>query len=204
MTPSCHFGIVVIDLDADPFLELVNDYTGLGRTGETNLATAVGDYGVYLTPLKFDRNAALKRKIEMHAPQLAMSRALDGQTGLEEEVQDYTGQAVIASTRYLPDTGWGIVTKIDREEALSGVHALQQLLLLISLAGIAAAVAASYLPGRWFGIFVASLCVLILAARFFTRSAESIGLALGMFLSSKWGGWPSAQTGHIRQNVALE
>jgi cation:H+ antiporter len=32
----------------------------------------------------------------------------------------------------------------------------------------------------WFGIFVASLCVLILAARFFTRSAESIGLALGM------------------------
>jgi cation:H+ antiporter len=32
----------------------------------------------------------------------------------------------------------------------------------------------------WFGIFVASLCVLILAARFFTRSAESIGVALGM------------------------
>jgi signal transduction histidine kinase len=142
-------GIVVIDLDADPFLELVNDYTGLGRTGETNLATAVGEYGLYLTPLKFDRNAALKRKIALHQPQLAMSLALDGQTGLQEAVLDYTGQAVIASTRYLPDTGWGIVTKMDRQEALSGVHALERLLLLISLAGVAAAVVASYLLGRY-------------------------------------------------------
>jgi HAMP domain-containing protein len=142
-------GIVVIDLDADAFLELVNDYTGLGRTGETNLATASGVYGLYITPLKFDRNAALKRKVRLHEPQLAMSLALDGQTGLHENVKDYTGQDVMASTRYLPDTGWGIVTKIDREEALSGVYALQRVLLIISLAGIAVAIAASYLLGSY-------------------------------------------------------
>jgi signal transduction histidine kinase len=142
-------GIVVIDLDADAFLELVNDYTGLGRTGETNLATAAGDYGLYITPLKFDRNAALKRKVRLHEPQLAMSLALDGQTGLQENVQDYTGQDVIASTRYLPDTGWGIVTKIDREEALSGVYAMQRVLLIISLTGIAVVIAASYLLGNY-------------------------------------------------------
>lgn len=142
-------GIVVIDLNADEFLDLVNDYTGLGRSGETNMAMAQGDYAVYLTPLKFDRYAALTRKINLHDMQYAMNLALDQQTGFQEYVKDYMGQQVIAYTRYLPETGWGIVTKIDNKEALAGVYTLQRILLIISLFFIGTIFIASFFLGSY-------------------------------------------------------
>lgn len=121
-------GIVVIDLDAEEILELVNDYTGLGRTRETNIAVAQKDYAVYLTPLKFDRQAALTRKVNVTDKNYAMSLAMDQQIGLHENVKDYMGQPVIAYTRYLPETDWGLVTKIDQAEALDGVYTLEKIL----------------------------------------------------------------------------
>ncbi|QHT68761.1 sensor histidine kinase [Rhodocytophaga rosea] len=142
-------GIVVIDLNADEFLELVNDYTGLGRSGETNMAMAQGEYALYMTPLKFDRNAALTRKVNLHDKEYAMSLALDQQTGFQENAIDYMGHHVIAYTRYLPETGWGIVTKIDKEEALVGVYTLQRILLMISLFFIGTIFIASFFLGGY-------------------------------------------------------
>jgi PAS domain S-box-containing protein len=57
------------------------------------------------------------------------------------EYIDYRGVRVLAATRRIPLTGWGLVAKIDREDALAGFHrdawaeAFAAALLLLGLAG---------------------------------------------------------------------
>jgi hypothetical protein len=57
-------GVVVIDSDVENVLANINDYTGLGQTGETALAKqdSSGD-AIFLAPLRFDTKAALRRRI---------------------------------------------------------------------------------------------------------------------------------------------
>ncbi len=57
-------GVVVIESDVENIISLVEDYSGLGETGETLLArsTETGD-ALFLMPLRFDPEAALSRTV---------------------------------------------------------------------------------------------------------------------------------------------
>jgi signal transduction histidine kinase len=142
-------GIVVIELDAADFLTITNDYTGLGRTGETNLGMIKNGKAMYITPLKFDRNAAFKSSNGMDDKRSVMNVALSRKEGIQENVIDYMGQDVIAHTKFINETGWGMVTKMDKEEALSSMKTLRNILIVVTVGFIAFAFIVSFLLGKY-------------------------------------------------------
>jgi len=129
-------GIAAFQIDIDSISELILDTTGLGETGETLIAKKVGNQAVFLSPLRHDPDAALKRKVvfgERHA--IPVQEALKGNNGSGISM-DYRGQEVLAAWRYIPSLGWGMVAKIDISEAFEPVTALRNFVLVLVIAVI--------------------------------------------------------------------
>lgn len=137
---STTYGVLVITEEVGEFLNLVQDYSGLGETGETVIAerNLVGD-ALFLTPLKFDVNASLNRTVPKTDINTPITQALLKNEGFLTEGDDYRNIPVLATTRYIEATDWGVVVKIDREEAYrafvtirnNGVTSLAALCIII-------------------------------------------------------------------------
>ena len=74
--------------------------------------------------------------------------AMGAESSLESH--DLQGHAVLASTRHLPDLGWGVVTQLDRDAVMSDMRGTVDRLLLLDGALIVAAVLAAWLWRRNF------------------------------------------------------
>lgn len=123
-------GVVVIEANVENILSLVRDYSGLGETGETLLAKRDenGD-ALFLTPLRFDRDAALRRTVLKDDLSEAVTQALLKNVGIFTEAVDYREEQVLAAAKYVEKTGWGVVVKIDRAEAFAPIDRLRNVLL---------------------------------------------------------------------------
>lgn len=134
-------GLVVFEIDAQELFALIQDTTGLGETGETQIAQLFsregegksptpdsvahnGDRVVFLNPLRFDANAAFVREeiFGTHAPKPAQL-AVSGKSG-EGISTDYRNEKVLAAWRYIPSRNWGLVAKIDYREVIAPANAL--------------------------------------------------------------------------------
>lgn len=131
-------GIIV----ADELLQLTTNPDGLGQTGETMVVVRDSD-GVVRTlhpvraaqPVSDDaRGSQVERSGTAGATEVDRSprrgvagfelpadgpaaRSLIGNEGqLLEGLTDYRGQIVMAATRFIPETDWGIVVKVDEAE----------------------------------------------------------------------------------------
>ena len=127
-------GILLIESDAQNIVALITDYSGLRKTGETLLGrkTMDGKSALYLTPLRFDQNAALVRKVSLSDLSNPLSRALQENQKFLTTAIDYRGQEVLASTNYIGKTGWGLVVKIDKTEAFAATHDLIKYITIIT------------------------------------------------------------------------
>ena len=106
--------------------------TGLGDTGETVLvAKDEAENAVYITTNKFDTHPSAKRKIDKGAVRVADIQALFKNEDTFSEAFDYRGEIVFASTRYIEELDWGLVTKMDRAEALATATALPKQIQLV-------------------------------------------------------------------------
>ena len=136
-------GVIAFEIDMAPIYALVQDVTGLGRTGETLIGRKTGNQAIYINPLRHDPAAALKRKITLgETAAYPIQQAVQGKTGAGIAV-DYRGKKVIAAWRYIPSLDWGLVAKIDQSEAFADVANLQKLVaivlfLILILAGLMA------------------------------------------------------------------
>jgi two-component system NtrC family sensor kinase len=131
-------GVVLIRSDADNILSVVSDYAGLGSTGETLLVARdeAGDV-LFITPLRFDHQAALQLTVspgELDSPGV---QALLKNEGLFDNVIDYRGEPVLAATQYIEGVDWGLVVKIDLSETMAPVADLYRVTVLTI--GLAAA-----------------------------------------------------------------
>lgn len=142
-------GVMVIESDVENIIELVNDYSGLGETGESILAKR-DDNGdaLFLVPLRFDKQAALARIIKKEKLDYPMTQALLKNEQLFTNSADYRGEPVLASTRYIEQTDWGLVVKIDEAEALAPVKQIRNLLVLVILLSSSAVLIISLLVAR--------------------------------------------------------
>jgi signal transduction histidine kinase len=126
-------GIILLRLGARDIYRIVNDYTGLGETGETMVARNWNDQVLFVAPLRHDPDAAFRRTVGFGSPvAIPAQRAVVGERASGVST-DYRGAEVLAAWSYLPLFRWGIVVKIDREEAFAPVTTLQHLFLLVGL-----------------------------------------------------------------------
>jgi PAS domain S-box-containing protein len=159
-------GNLLAELDLGDLVRITSDYTGMGDTGETVLAArqARDGHAVYLTGLRFARDAALRRVVSRDDRRVAIARAMRGEEGRFVDTLDYRGVPVFSATAYLAGQDWGIVVKIDREEALAPLRWLAQGLALVFAVACLAVVAVGYLFTRRITAPIARL----------TRVAEAI------------------------------
>lgn len=124
--------ILLLQIKSDRIQRVVKEYSGLGRTGEIILGKRDGEEVIYLNQLRNfqnpDKQYRLKIKENPRLPLILAVQQLSGSTITE----DYRGIEVVAAYRHLPTTGWGLVAKIDREEAFAPIEALKTELIQVS------------------------------------------------------------------------
>ena len=136
-------GVIAFEVDMTPVYKLIQDVNGLGNTGEVLVAKKIGNQAEFLNPLRHDPDAALKRRVSLgEEAGRPIQEAVQGRTGAGLSI-DYRGKKVIAAWRYIPSLDWGLVAKIDAEEAFADVTNLRNLatillVIVIVLSGIIA------------------------------------------------------------------
>ena len=149
-------GVLAVELSPKTALEGVNDYTGLGDTGETIVAVQDGTNAMLVSPTREDADAGFTTRVPLaDAKGELLKLALEGGRGSGDAI-DYRGVRVFASWRYLPALRWGVVVKIDHAEAFASVDRLR-FWFLIALSASACLVAA-------IGIYMANALVKPIAA----------------------------------------
>lgn len=143
-------GVIIMSRSAESILSLSTVYTGMGRIGETYLGKQYGDSIVYLTPLRFDPNAALKRSFPANDSSTSMGKIINVKRDTLLRIKDYDGNDVLAALTYFPETGWGMVTEFGYKEAMVPVVLLRNRLLLFNGVVILLSTVFAYLLGSAF------------------------------------------------------
>ena len=143
MDPSrSAMGIVTLLMRPEARLfPLLTDDTVPTRTVETLLFRLDGPKPSYVSPLKGDSAgwSAMDRSLETLVP--LAKRAADGHDTFGEML-DYRAVPSFAATRWIVPPGWGLVVKVDREEALADFYQAGKLagfaagFLTLALAGL--------------------------------------------------------------------
>jgi len=142
-------GALVVELNADRLLAISSDYTGLGQTGETILASkAIGGRSRFLIPLRFDTEASWGAILPGATNELPIEVALRGEDLLLTDSLDYRGEKILAVTRSLPELDWGLVVKQDTAEALAPLRQLLWNLLVGGVLGLALLVVVANILAR--------------------------------------------------------
>ena len=140
--PAQPLGIALVVMDAArTIFPLVAREGVLTQTGETLLVRREGDEVIFFSPLRHFPAGSPNLRFPLSTAPLPARRAVEG---LETfvEYNDYWGAPVLATTRYIPLTEWGMVQKINRAEALRNfyrmaiVEGLAAGLLIILLGGL--------------------------------------------------------------------
>jgi two-component system, NtrC family, sensor kinase len=145
-------GVVVLQLNNQEFNKVVNDYTGLGETGETIVGSLVGDNVplrgskfpvpvasltadriVFISSTRHDKNAAFRRFINTNKQKIhPLDQAVHGIKGIGI-TSDYRGEETIATWRYLPSLNGGIVVKMDIAEAFAPLKNLRNIVIILGV-----------------------------------------------------------------------
>ena len=142
-------GVLALQIFSERVFAVIANNVGLSDSGETVVARLEDDHSaLVMAPLKYDPDAALKRRIPLNTPRAeVMQNALKGNSGSALTL-DYRGKEVVAAWRYLPLMKWGIVVHIDAEEAFASVYKLHYVGLIILVLTLLAALLGAILFNR--------------------------------------------------------
>ncbi|MFI5143893.1 MAG: PAS domain S-box protein, partial [Thermoanaerobaculales bacterium] len=114
-------GAVLLSIDPELWLyPLLRAEPLRSATGEWLLARQEGDQIEFLSPLRHRSARPLSFRLPANAEPLAAAAAIRSEEGFKE-YHDYWGVPVLGAARRIPDTGWGLAVKVDRNEALTGL-----------------------------------------------------------------------------------
>ncbi len=141
---------LLVEFDLADVTELGRDYSGLSATGETSVAQRNADGSAsFVAPLRFRDDAVLNIEVPAHRTDMPVIRAVNGEPARFTDTVDYRNEPVLAVTRSEPVSGWGVVVKMDRAEALDSVGQYRSALVGALVAGVGlAALFAMFLGTR--------------------------------------------------------
>ncbi|MFZ2167671.1 MAG: ATP-binding protein [Minisyncoccia bacterium] len=127
-------GMVAMVVLGDDIVSVTQDLAGLGKTGEVLFVANDSSGNVeFISPTRSNPFAAFAVTVSKDRKDVPSVRALSGEEGVFNNMIDYRGIPVVAATRYMKETGWGIVVKMDLSEAFGPIMRMQQLFLLITV-----------------------------------------------------------------------
>ncbi len=126
-------GAIVLSNDAARFLyPLVESWPTPSATAETQLVRREGDSVLFLTPLKREPDAALRRRIPMSQTTSPAVMAAAGRTGMVEGI-DYSGVEVVSVLLPVANSPWFLIAKVDSEEVFAEWRSRAILIMLLWL-----------------------------------------------------------------------
>jgi PAS domain S-box-containing protein len=136
-------GVSILEVGSAQVYAMVNNYSGLGKTGEIVVASLKGDTITFVAPTRHDPHAAFKRTMKLGERILPrLLKAVQGESNRGIGL-DYRMTEVVAAGRNLPSWRWGMVAKMDADEVFASVIRerrwgyLLGVLILLPIAGLA-------------------------------------------------------------------
>jgi PAS domain S-box-containing protein len=109
-------GVLVLEINPQTFLyPYLSKWPTLSDTAETLLVRRDGADVLFLNPLRFQADSALRLRFPLATSNTLAAKAVLGQTGIVEGV-DYRGQAVIGDLRPIPGSPWFLISRMDLAE----------------------------------------------------------------------------------------
>ncbi len=133
----------------DPIFAIFSDYTGLGHTGETLLVRLSNGSLMHINPTRHSNILKMETLIPSSEHFKLGISAASGKEGMDEGI-DYRGKKVIGAYRHIPALGWGIVAKIDADEAFKEIKTLRKRIFISSIWILGIMLVATYLITRRF------------------------------------------------------
>ncbi len=125
-------GVLAIQLPAEPFLHIVQDYRGLGKSGETVVGKVAEGGALVVLPLRNQPDAAFRLIIKDEGKSgNPVVQAANGAVG-HSITYDYRDRKVLAAWRPLPYFSLGMVVKIDADEVFARRDQLRNLSMALS------------------------------------------------------------------------
>lgn len=125
-------GTLVIKENDNEIIKITKDYTSLGSTGEIIIAKSNPEGGiVYLHNRRFEQ-AVAKQDMVSNAKN-PMSHALSGKNSYFSDLKDYKGKKVLAVTKHIEVTGWGLILQKDRSEGYRPIYIAEFCILVFAL-----------------------------------------------------------------------
>lgn len=122
-------GYVVLLTHPEAIGSLLFPFRGSTRTAETVLLALQSGKPIFISPLRhWKPGRPMPRSPESSPGRIALLERRE----IFGAYQDYRGVPVLAAGRFLPELGWGMVSKVDRNEAFAGFR--QTLILGITIA----------------------------------------------------------------------
>ncbi len=123
-------GAIVIKATMDEMNTVIENRTGLGKTGEIYL---VNKEGYMITPSRFKKDVFLKQKVNRN---LIKDTSLEkGTRGVRHSVPatypDYRGVRVLGVRSSIQHTGWELRAEIDEREAMAPLRRIQLVILIV-------------------------------------------------------------------------
>lgn len=135
---------------AKEIIAIVSGFTGNTQTGEMLIAIRNDDgNAVFLHERRFEAEALQgHNSIPKTATDRPIIQALSHNETIFAEAIDYRGHHVFAATRYIADGDYGLVVKIDREEALSSVYTMGYFFVVVGLLAFIVIVVVAFVIAR--------------------------------------------------------
>ncbi len=128
-------GVIAAQLNEAQLFYIFSDYLGLGASGELVAGRVQGENIVAAAPLRH-RPDALDRELVLKGnTTLPIHLAVNGRPGAGVTV-DYRGVPVIAAWGYVPSLDWGLVVKIDQDEAFAPISRQTLIMAGVGLASL--------------------------------------------------------------------
>ena len=139
-------GYLLVVLNGARLLDLTGDHVGLGETGELMIVMPDPAGARTLHPVRHaTAEGEPAASAVLSGPDDPATRVLDDKEGRvwTEDAVDYRGKRIWAASRYIPETGWGVVVKLDEEEERAVIYEFREKMfaLAMTLAGIGVFVA---------------------------------------------------------------
>ena len=147
-------GVVIVVLDVRELLELVQEKTGLGSTGEVLVARQDGDRLHYLVPPRHLSKDNAEANLSFDASEAPMMvRAIQGERN--QDIGWCNDVEVLMAWRPTPFQdrdyeSWGMIVKIDADEAFAPIAALRNTQFVVELALVLMAAVVAYLLAKKF------------------------------------------------------
>lgn len=139
--------LLVLQVDEKRLSSILNDYSGLGRSGDILLGKRVKDAVALLNITRHQELSKLQTiSIKQHprSPIVLAVQKLSGTTITD----DFQNLNVLSVYRHLASTDWGLVVKIETQEAFAPLNSLREELLKISILTLILLILVAFIVSR--------------------------------------------------------